>query len=106
MILEGLLLDIAISSISDQQLVMYMCRSRPVLPIRCALDSNITVECLVPLRQDMVPWYPYPFQQEYIIVRSVTDYSASLAASQLALVRGCSLDSNRELLRDACSRPL
>ncbi len=94
--------DIAISSISNQQLAMYIGRCKAVLPLQCTADNNITVECLVPLRQAMVP---HPFQQKYIIVSSATDDSAPLAALQLGLVRDCLLDSDRELLRDACSRP-
>ena len=60
------------------------------------------VECLAPLRRIV---NPYPFKQEYIIIRSLSDESAPMTVMQMALVRDCLTGDGREELRDACSRP-
>ena len=66
-------------------------------------DSAVSIECLVSLRAVMTP---YMMLQEYVIVCTVSDSCLPFAVLQMALIRDCLLDNDRELerLRDACSR--
>ena len=69
--------------------------------IQCMADSAVSIECLVSLRAVMTP---YMMLQEYVIVGTVSDSCSPLAVLQMALIRDCLLDNDRERLRDACSR--
>ena len=64
-------------------------------------DSAVSIECLVSLRAVMTP---YMMLQEYVIVCKASDNCSPLAVLQTALISDCLLDSDRERLRDACSR--
>ena len=94
-----------ISKISDPLLLDYLCHGRAVFPYLCNDNDNgaLMLECLTPLRQVVSP---YPFKQEYVVVRlfaAVAD--APLTVLQMALVRDCLLGADRERLKDACARP-
>ena len=54
--------DVAVSALSDRQLVTYLCQRRAVLSLQCTNDSAVSIECLVPLRTVMTP---YMMLQEY-----------------------------------------
>ena len=47
---------------------------------------------------------PYMMLQAYVIVGTVSDSCLPLAVLQMALIRDCLVDNDRERLRDACSR--
>ena len=93
--------DVAISDLSDWQLATYLCQRRAILSLQCTADSAVSIECLVSLRAVMTP---YMMLQEYVIVGTVSDSCSPLAVLQMALIRDCLLDNDRERLRDACSR--
>ena len=65
--------DVDISSISDQQLVEYLCKSRAVFSYPRSDDDVLLVECLIPLREVV---NPYLFSQEYVVVRLFDDEDA------------------------------
>ena len=97
--------EVDISKISDPLLLDYLCHGRAVFPYLCNDNDNgaLMLECLTPLRQVVSP---YPFKQEYVVVRlfaAVAD--APLTVLQMALVRDCLLGADRERLKDACARP-
>ena len=93
--------DVAISDLSDWQLATYLCQRRAILSLQCTADSAVSIECLVSLRAVMTP---YMMLQEYVIVGTVSDSCLPLAVLQMALIRDCLVDNDRERLRDACSR--
>ena len=75
-----------ISTVSDAVLIDHLCSWRAVFPYQCCEDDVSMVECLTPLRRVV---NPYPFKQEYVITRSLSDVSAPMTVMQMALVRDC-----------------
>ena len=94
--------QVNISDLSDLQLADHLCQWRAVFPFQCCDDDVTMVECLVPLRKVA---NPYPFKQEYIIIRPLSGDAAPLSTMQMALVRDCLMGNGRDSLQDACSRP-
>jgi hypothetical protein len=91
-----------ISTITDQQLVEYLCQNTAVFPCPRSDEDILSVDCLVPLRAVV---HPYLFSQEYAVVCRFGDDSAPLAVMHIALIRDCLRGANREGLHAARSRP-
>ncbi len=94
--------DISTGTISDQQLLEYLCQTLAVFSYPRNNEDILSVECLVPLRAVMDP---YIFSQEYAVVCLFGDDSAPLAVMHIALIRDCLRGVDHERLRIACSRP-
>jgi hypothetical protein len=100
--LQSGLPEVDISTISDQQLLEYLCQTRAVFSYPRNNEDILSVECLVPLRAVM---HPYIFSQEYALVCLFGDDSAPLAVMHIALIRDCLRGADHERLRITCSRP-
>ncbi len=102
MTLEDLPFDgipaVAVSVLSNRQLVTYLCQRRAVLSLECSNDIAVSIECLVPLRTVLTP---YTMLQEYVVVCEASDSCSSLAVLQIASIRDCLLDNDCELLWEA-----
>ena len=88
-----------ISAISDLQLADHLCRKRAIFTHYRGEDDYSLLECLIPLRKVVKS---YPFDQELLITRLVSDEEVPLSVMQMALVRDSLMGSDRERLVDAC----
>jgi hypothetical protein len=86
--------DADISSISNQQLLEYLCKNRPVFYYPRNDDYILLDECLIPLRAVV---NPYLFSQEYVAVRLFDDEDAPLTVMHMALIRDCLMGADRVL---------
>ena len=94
--------DIATADIPDSQLVAHLCKKRAIPSLPHTATGSHTVECLLPLRQVVLP---YSFREDYIIAHSTTNYAVPLTVLQTALVRDFLLEDGSKTLHEACNRP-
>jgi hypothetical protein len=77
-----------ISSISNQQMLEYLCKKRAVFSYKRSDDDILLVECLIAFQAVV---NPYLFSQEYVVVRLFADEDTPLTKMHMALIRDCLL---------------
>jgi hypothetical protein len=82
-----------ISSISDQQLLEYLCQNRAMI-MSCWLNASTSRSSS-----------PVPVSQEYAGVCRFANEDAPLAVMHIALIRDILMGAARERLQTACSGP-
>ena len=89
--------------VPDSQLADALCRSRSVFSFTLDGQSQLTVECLVPLRRV----WQHQAGSEFIVVQNFCApiTTCRLAAFSIAFVRDCLLANGLDTLREACTRP-
>jgi hypothetical protein len=90
--------EVNVSTISDQQLLEYLCQNRAVISYPRNDEEILLVEGLVPRRTVVNRSNPYLYSQEYAVVCLLADEyaSASLAVMHTALIRDCLRGADRE----------
>ena len=97
--------DVLTNTVSNAQIVEYLCKVRAVFSFTLDGVNEQQVECLAPLSTIM----PHTFPEECIIVQAFTPSNTTaappLAALGLSFIRDCLLANGCETLREACARP-